>query len=912
MRHPRRSRTALAGSVITTLCLAGAAVPASASDTLPWTGEAAKGANQPYQHGYSTADLLRWTPESDLFGDLLRSRVPVQDRVEPIAETQQDPDLDPGTQLLNLAGDYGNAFFESYHANNEFSTHVFDYWQYTDYYASWHGMPSAGVPEELYDPTADWREKWFEFGMLNLPNAAYTNAAHKNGALSIGTIFFSGNDRGHQTYDELLVTDADGRFPVADKLVELAEHYGFDGYFINQESAVSAARIPDYKRFIQQLRDGGLYIQWYDSISPSGAISYQNAFNEVNSPWVRDDELGDVAHSIFLNYWWDATRLAGSQAHAESLDLDPHEVVFAGVEAGLYQFDQPYDLEDNLGADGRPMNSIATLGADFVHADMPDKEDEATQWQAFDRARQWWTGTSTGLPGGATSTRWAGVSAYIAERSVIGGTTFATTFNTGHGLEYRELGEVASAGEWSNINVQDIPVTWQWDVRTDGTVLGIDYDYGAGYVTAGRFSYEQIGAYDGGSSLVLAGTVDADNTVRLFRTALDVMSGSELAVTYLKPSADDDTELRAVVTTTAAPTTEIELPLEDSGAATDGWVTSRLDLGPLEGEQIATISLRVAAGETSVEGYQVNIGALQVTDGTTPAPATPTGFTIDAALVDSDELIVSWDLAPYDEVSEYAVYADGQYLGGIYDERLYLKACPDGAGTLALYAIGHDGQRSSPATVAYDFTSAPRDLSAAADADGNVTITWTPGGSGGATAVDLVSEYADDIVHRATTIESGSSVTFTGLPVAGGHFRATARTGDGSSVSVRAEFADVVVDPYPDSLATIGSTGETLAIRAPDGIADWYRLYVEEDGVAKSFETTYGSGARPYVIRGRTTSSALSRQIPLVSTTSEVTITVEDYSGNRSTTVLRSVPGGPCDAPAAVGPRAVVGGPTLV
>jgi len=46
----------------------------SAGDTLPYVDSSAKGENQPYSHGYRTEDLLNWTPESDLFSDLLRSR----------------------------------------------------------------------------------------------------------------------------------------------------------------------------------------------------------------------------------------------------------------------------------------------------------------------------------------------------------------------------------------------------------------------------------------------------------------------------------------------------------------------------------------------------------------------------------------------------------------------------------------------------------------------------------------------------------------------------------------------------------------------------------------------------------------------------------------------------------------------
>lgn len=34
-----------------------------------------------------------------------------------------------------------------------------------------------------------WQYRKFEFGLVNMPNPGYTNAAHKNGVLSIGCIF---------------------------------------------------------------------------------------------------------------------------------------------------------------------------------------------------------------------------------------------------------------------------------------------------------------------------------------------------------------------------------------------------------------------------------------------------------------------------------------------------------------------------------------------------------------------------------------------------------------------------------------------------------------------------------------------------------------------------------------------------
>ena len=81
-----------------------------------------------------------------------------------------------------MAGDYGNAFFGGTSYTNEFSEYCFNFWQYIDYYAPWHGQTTATTPIELWDAegerkgTNNWEGRKFEFGMMNLPNAAYTNA----------------------------------------------------------------------------------------------------------------------------------------------------------------------------------------------------------------------------------------------------------------------------------------------------------------------------------------------------------------------------------------------------------------------------------------------------------------------------------------------------------------------------------------------------------------------------------------------------------------------------------------------------------------------------------------------------------------------------------------------------------------
>ena len=153
-----------------------------------------------------------------------------------------------------------------------------------------------------------------------------------------------------------------------------------------------------------------------------------------------------------------------------------------------------------LANDGQPMNSIASLGSEFVHDGLDEDLDNGTndnvamrrekdefQWMTFERERRWWSGPfqdpseasytadrstypqdETIGVGTRENQNFDGVAAYITERSVINGDTFVTSFNTGHGLEYRIGGEVSNSDEWSNIIIQDILPTWQWWFETDG------------------------------------------------------------------------------------------------------------------------------------------------------------------------------------------------------------------------------------------------------------------------------------------------------------------------------------------------------------------------------------------------------------------------------------------------------------
>ena len=884
---------------------------ALAGDTLPYTGGSATGLNQPTQHGYTSNDILEWKPETDKDAEMLRSRVPLQKRNEAFAATQANPGLSPDTQMFNLAGDYGNSFMDSTAYTNKFGQYTFPYWQYIDYYSYWHGMATADVPKDLYNPSLPWYERWFEFGALNIPNPAYTNAAHKNGVKSLAVIFFSSNDRGPQTYTQMLVKDKEGHFPVAEKLIEMAKYYGFDGYFFNQEesSGVAVKDIPTYKEFLKVLRNSGLYVQWYDSVhNTTGKTRYENEFTAVNSPFVKDPQYGDLAQSIFLNYLWNKQKMENSKAHAESLGLDPLETVFAGVEAGGDRFNKPRnDLRNNLDSNGKPMNSIAMLGADFTHHALDEdlggedtirRNNSDYQWMSFIRDRAWWTGpnldpTSTGRNANAPLSdvaakgdNWDGVAAYIAERSVIQGSNFVSNFNMGRGLAYYVNGKVSNSEEWSNINIQDIPVTWQWWMETSGTPLKADFDFGPNYNAGPRYDYQKVGAYNGGSSLVVNGTLDAENFLHLYKTDLQVKEGSKFSITYNKTSQDDASVMSIGLLFKDDPQKVVKVDVPHSGKKTAGWVTANLDLSKYSGKEIAAFGIVFDNGEQKkIDHYQVNIGQIKISDGLVEKPQAPTGLQITKALRDSNEMYISWNLSDYDDVKQYNVYNNGAYVGGIYDDVFYIKNLNGLSGEISLTAVSQDGQESAPAVVHYDLTKGVHNIKAAQSDNGDMVVSWeNPEDIDGKITINISTgyDYAKE-VNKTITVDSGKTkAKLSNMPINGDKYHLKIKMGSHDWISSRGTFIDKSIEAYPAEKVTINGTSVTW--ESPEA-RDWHYLYVYENGVAKTFNTTYSQGRKPYIVRGRTHLQELTFQTQ--STDSILEFVIEDYSGNKASTVVR-------------------------
>ena len=366
---------------------------------------------------------------------------------------------------------------------------------------------------------------------------------------------------------------------------------------------------------MKQIVDQGIYIQWYDSATyPGGGVGYQDMFNGSNSPYVQDTDKGKISDSIFLNYWFSGNMLKDSAAHAESFGIDPKYAVFAGIESGQKKFDSIGSnagyMNVNLDDTGKPYVSLAALGADFVSRELGDDKKVYPKYQnqVFDRERRLWTGSSTGEKGttdiadnyiddGTSNDGWKGFASQIAECSVVGGSMFSTSFNTGHGLEWRDGGERTIDQQWGNINLQDILPTWQWWIDADSDPLQADFDYGKDYESVPRFKYTKVGGYEGGDSLVLSGKLSNDNTIRLYKTDLDVAAGSKIDLTYNRLNSDDS-KLQLGLILADDPETVVPVDVTD-GSAGNGWKTASVDLSQYAGKKIATLKLYAVGADGS-------------------------------------------------------------------------------------------------------------------------------------------------------------------------------------------------------------------------------------------------------------------------------------------------------------------------
>ena len=247
-----------------------------------------------------------------------------------------------------------------------------------------------------------------------------------------------------------------------------------------------------------------MLIGWYDSITDSGNLSYQDAVNGYNSGWVSAG-----VNEFFMNYNWTTQDVNTTVSTMQNLGKSQYEA-FAGLDVQQNcmntNFSSNYLLNNNkLKLSLALYCPNSTMGLSGDGADFHEVE------------RQFYV--NGGDPRSTSSSGWAGMSRFFADHTTIISAPFVTNFNSGHGKAFYIDGVKSRDEEWSYQSVQDVMPTWTWIIDSNGQKL------------SGAYDFED--AYNGGSSIKFYGSLTANkpNNIMLYSTNLDINGSTNIAVT---------------------------------------------------------------------------------------------------------------------------------------------------------------------------------------------------------------------------------------------------------------------------------------------------------------------------------------------------------------------------------------------
>lgn len=506
-----------------------------------------------------------------------------------------------------------------------FMSWSFNYWQYTDSFVYWSGS---------------------EEGLICCPTGEFTDAAHTNGVPVVATLGFPwGSGSGYaEEVDAFCQKAEDGSFPVADKLLEVMDYYGFDGYFFNQESfgcsAEIASRLDEMIRYMRA-KCPDILISWYDSMLPSGGVSYQNAVNSSNQRWMERSDDGSVGiNEFFMNYNWYTGQISTTVSTMNSINRSPFDA-YAGLDVQQNGMNTPFRDELLVDEDGKLKLSIAlycpnsTLGNSANGAQFHEVEQDFYVNSASDPRVE---------VANVSSRTWLGMSRFFADKTPILSTPFVTSFNSGHGVGYYVNGELSRDNEWSYQSVQDVMPTWTWIIDSDGSKLDGGYDF--------------TDAYNGGTSIQFYGDLDANkaNDIMLYSTDVAVTDGMTLSLT----AKNDDGKAKLVAyygDDSTASYEECETVAYDLTASkADTWTTTVVNISDHAGETLYAIGLKVES-DTAVSDYHINLGQLAILDQDRAALSGPTSVALDEILYHNAydaEARIYWDAV--DGAASYEIY----------------------------------------------------------------------------------------------------------------------------------------------------------------------------------------------------------------------------------------------------------------
>ncbi|KAF9186795.1 hypothetical protein BGZ51_001590 [Haplosporangium sp. Z 767] len=480
----------------------------------------------------SFKDLLAWQPGQDEYNIAntpLHPRPPALDRQVERAGGSYDPTMEkrmtPGLKQQgreackviachDMAGGYTQDALPQ--GGNDSNIYSIQYWSHIDTFI------------------------YFSHHRISMPPPVWTNAAHRNGVRSVGTIItewlpgvletdemVSGPDQ--MLADENGVDTVDRRWfsrVYADKLVDLAVYYKFDGWFINIESILrggpqQATQTVAFLRYFREqihARIPGGELIWYDSvISSTGELAWQDKLSLEN---YRFFEASD---GIFTNYTWKEHAVGESVALAGPRKRDVYTGIdiwgrntFGGGGYTTYKALEVIQREQSSCALFAPAWTYESLGKDtFMTSDRlfwvgiggAGIHAESLPLSTFYAlVRRLLTKKPTAEckgddDDGNIDKDFLPISAYIPARPSGCSSWFYTNFDRGFGKGFWVNGKKVSTKQWSHLSHQSLSPTLTKEVFMVDQNFVIQIQPAA--PKAIRWVLSPEDAYHGGTSLVI-------------------------------------------------------------------------------------------------------------------------------------------------------------------------------------------------------------------------------------------------------------------------------------------------------------------------------------------------------------------------------------------------------------------------
>ncbi|MCL2112716.1 MAG: discoidin domain-containing protein [Streptococcaceae bacterium] len=596
------------------------------SSTAMLTPDVLTSKNAPIASYWFPNQFLKWSASKDKDLDYNKSTVPLAKRIVSSKLTPTNATQNKDTKIVALSNMNSSTSGNPSRGTNSINAYPFDYWQYVDTLVYWGG--SAGE------------------GTIVPPSADVIDDAHTNGVPVLGTIFCPPTVYGGKTswVETMIKQDKNGDFPFAKQMVAVAKAYGFDGWFINQETeGLNSSQATKMKELVAAAKalDPQLDIMWYDAMTKDGKVGWQNQLNSENAEFI-DDNGQKIADSMFLNFDWNQAKstpnlVKNSADYAKKIGVNPYDI-YAGIDVGdgggvSTQVNWPL-IESGKNS---TYTSIGLYSPSATYSNASDFDDFQTQESTF------WV-NSQGDPrevGTSTNYSWIGLSKYVIEKSVIQGEDFSTNFNIGVGYNWFKDGQKVSAQQWSNRSLAEVMPTYRWIIDNEGN----------NKLTP---SIDLANAYNGGSSLKFMANMDAGkaSTVTLFASQLKANKNTEFSVAM---RSDDKLNVSAVVELSDGSSKTIK----GNTAATNKWGLIKFDTKGLIGKTITKIGLKFEA-DKALAGNAINLGALNFTDNLTSKKLSISDVKAESKVFEQEGTVagvrLSWNGTTNKDLQNYEVY----------------------------------------------------------------------------------------------------------------------------------------------------------------------------------------------------------------------------------------------------------------